>query len=222
MLPPGNGLSIIAMFGSFFHLSLTGYSGRSMIKKFSFKYQSLSSIPVAQLWKSFNRSEPPINEKSISGYRTCNNFNNAGVVFASSSKISIGLTLIGKFDEKVVCIARWHIIYLSIGDVFKSGKSLRGPQGTSHTSSTAFACKHPELLTAILSVNGMQAKDLSCTPDLPVNAILYGSYFDTGVTPVNIRSEDGYFYEPLENTVTSWKQKFQCNSKKELPRILFI
>ena len=81
---------------------------------------------------------------------------------------------------------------------------------------TAFACKHPELLTAILSVNGMQAKDLSCTPDLPVNAILYGSYFDTGVTPVNIRSEDGYFYEPLENTVTSWKQKFQCNSKKEL------
>ena len=30
---------------------------------------------------------------------------------------------------------------------------------------TAFACSYPEKISGVLSVNGMQAKDLACTPD---------------------------------------------------------
>ncbi len=80
---------------------------------------------------------------------------------------------------------------------------------------TAFACSYPEKISGVLSVNGMQAKDLACTPDRPVNAILYGSLKDTGVPPVDIRSDDGYFWEPLENTINSWAKKFKCNKVSE-------
>ena len=33
--------------------------------------------------------------------------------------------------------------------------------------------------------------------------------------PVDIRSDDGYFWEPLENTINSWAKKFKCNKVSE-------
>ena len=80
----------------------------------------------------------------------------------------------------------------------------------------ALACAYPELFSGIANVVGMQHKDLSCTPEKPVNFIIYGGAKDTVVPPISVKSFDGYFYEPMENTFKSWSNKFNCKSIKQI------
>ena len=62
----------------------------------------------------------------------------------------------------------------------------------------------------------MQHLGLSCTPESPVNFILYGGKKDQVVPPTNIKSHDGYYYEPMENTFNSWSKKFKCQKNRTI------
>ena len=74
----------------------------------------------------------------------------------------------------------------------------------------AFGCEYPDVVTGIMSVNGMQMLGNSCIPAKPVSFLMYGSFHDKTVPPINIRSQDGYFYEPMQNTIDEWSTKFEC------------
>ena len=80
----------------------------------------------------------------------------------------------------------------------------------------ALACKYPTIFTGVVNIVGMQHKDLSCIPDKPVNFIIYGAMKDTIVPPINIKSSDGYFYEPMRDTFNAWSEKFDCKFIKQL------
>ena len=76
----------------------------------------------------------------------------------------------------------------------------------------ALACEYPLLFKGVVNVVGMQHKDLSCIPSEPVNFIIYGGRKDTIVPPARIKSFDGYFYEPMNNTYNNWSSKFNCKT----------
>ena len=96
----------------------------------------------------------------------------------------------------------------TIKNVYMMGNSNGG------MTVTAFACQYPQYIHAFISVNGMQANNSGCSPIAPVNSIFYASFNDTGVPPVNIRSSDGYFYEPLESVISRWTKSFNCASSQ--------
>lgn len=76
----------------------------------------------------------------------------------------------------------------------------------------ALACEYPSLFKGVVNVVGMQHKGLSCIPSEPVNFIIYGGLKDTTVPPIKIKSSDGYFYEPMNNTYNDWSSKFNCKT----------
>jgi polyhydroxybutyrate depolymerase len=78
----------------------------------------------------------------------------------------------------------------------------------------ALACEYPHLFAGVVNVVGMQHLGLSCTPDSPVNFIIYGGKKDEVVPPINIKSNDGYYYEPMKNTFNAWSKKFRCQKNK--------
>ena len=80
----------------------------------------------------------------------------------------------------------------------------------------ALACEYPYLFAGVVNVVGMQHLGLSCTPESPVNFILYGGKKDQVVPPINIKSHDGYYYEPMENTFNSWSKKFNCQKNRTI------
>lgn len=80
----------------------------------------------------------------------------------------------------------------------------------------ALACEYPYLFAGVVNVVGMQHLGLSCTPESPVNFILYGGKKDQVVPPINIKSHDGYYYEPMANTFNSWSKKFKCQKNKTI------
>ncbi len=71
---------------------------------------------------------------------------------------------------------------------------------------------------AIINIEGMQALGMSCIPDKPLTMVIYGAKNDTTVPPEDILASDGYFYEPMKNTVNDWKNAFNCSnsSKKQI------
>ena len=80
----------------------------------------------------------------------------------------------------------------------------------------AIGCKLAGKVDAIINIEGMQALGLSCIPDKPLTMVIYGAKNDTTVPPEDILASDGYFYEPMKNTVNDWKNAFNCsNSTKK-------
>lgn len=102
-----------------------------------------------------------------------------------------------------------------IRDIYLLGMSNGG------NMAQALACKYPTIFTGVVNIVGMQHKDLSCIPDKPVNFIIYGAMKDTIVPPINIKSSDGYFYEPMRDTFNAWSEKFDCKFIKQLNFNLF-
>ena len=80
----------------------------------------------------------------------------------------------------------------------------------------AIGCNLTDKVDAIINIEGMQALGLSCIPDKPLTMVIYGAKNDTTVPPEDILASDGYFYEPMKNTVNDWKNAFNCsNSTKK-------
>ena len=80
----------------------------------------------------------------------------------------------------------------------------------------AIGCKLAGKVDAIINIEGMQALGMSCIPDKPLTMVIYGAKNDTTVQPEDILASDGYFYEPMKNTVNDWKNAFSCsNSTKK-------
>lgn len=92
-----------------------------------------------------------------------------------------------------------------VEDVYVVGNSNGG------MFAQAFGCEYPDVVTGVMSVNGMQMLGNSCIPAKPVSFLMYGSFHDKTVPPINIRSQDGYFYEPMQNTIDEWSTKFECD-----------
>ena len=82
----------------------------------------------------------------------------------------------------------------------------------------AIGCKLAGKVDAIINIEGMQALGMSCIPDKPLTMVIYGAKNDTTVPPEDILASDGYFYEPMKNTVNDWKNAFNCSnsSKKQI------
>ena len=80
----------------------------------------------------------------------------------------------------------------------------------------AVGCNLTDKVDAIINIEGMQALGMSCIPDKPLTMVIYGAKNDTTVPPEDILASDGYFYEPMKNTVNDWKNAFNCsNSTKK-------
>ena len=82
----------------------------------------------------------------------------------------------------------------------------------------AIGCNLGDKVDAIINIEGMQALGMSCIPDKPLTMVIYGAKNDTTVPPEDILASDGYFYEPMKNTVNDWKNAFNCSSstKKQI------
>ena len=82
----------------------------------------------------------------------------------------------------------------------------------------AIGCKLAGKVDAIINIEGMQALGMSCIPDKPLTMVIYGAKNDTTVPPEDILASDGYFYEPMKNTVNDWKNAFNCSNsiKKQI------
>ena len=82
----------------------------------------------------------------------------------------------------------------------------------------AIGCKLTDKVDAIINIEGMQALGMSCIPKKPLTMVIYGAKNDTTVPPEDILASDGYFYEPMKNTVNDWKNAFNCSdsTKKQI------
>ena len=76
----------------------------------------------------------------------------------------------------------------------------------------AIGCNLTDKVDAIINIEGMQALGMSCTPKKPITMVIYGAINDTTVPPEDILASDGYFYEPMQNTVNDWKSAFNCSN----------
>jgi poly(3-hydroxybutyrate) depolymerase len=76
----------------------------------------------------------------------------------------------------------------------------------------AIGCNLTDKVDAIINIEGMQALGMSCTPKKPISMVIYGAKNDTTVPPEDILASDGYFYEPMQNTVNDWKSAFNCSN----------
>ena len=76
----------------------------------------------------------------------------------------------------------------------------------------AIGCNLTDKVDAIINIEGMQALGMSCTPKKPITMVIYGAKNDTTVPPEDILASDGYFYEPMQNTVNDWKNAFNCSN----------
>ena len=111
------------------------------------------------------------------------------------------------FIEKVI---DYHKNQYDIKSVIVIGMSNGG------MLAQAIGCKLAGKVDAIINIEGMQALGMSCIPDKPLTMVIYGAKNDTTVPPEDILASDGYFYEPMKNTVNDWKNAFNCsNSTKK-------
>ena len=76
----------------------------------------------------------------------------------------------------------------------------------------AIGCNLTDKVDAIINIEGMQALGMSCIPKKPITMVIYGAKNDTTVPPEDILASDGYFYEPMQNTVNDWKNAFNCSN----------
>ena len=105
------------------------------------------------------------------------------------------------FIEKVI---EHHKDKYDIKSVFVIGMSNGG------MLAQAVGCNLTDKVDAIINIEGMQALGMSCTPKKPITMVIYGAKNDTTVPPEDILASDGYFYEPMKNTVNDWKNSFNC------------
>ena len=71
-------------------------------------------------------------------------------------------------------------------------------------------CTLGDKIDAVINIVGMQALGMSCIPNKPVSIVMYGAKNDTTVPPVDVLAADGYFYEPMGNTIETWKNRLNC------------
>ena len=76
----------------------------------------------------------------------------------------------------------------------------------------AIGCNLTDKVDAIINIEGMQALGMSCIPKKPITMVIYGAKNDTTVPPEDILASDGYFYEPMHNTVNDWRNAFNCSN----------
>ena len=100
------------------------------------------------------------------------------------------------FVEKVI---DYHKNQYDIKSVIVIGMSNGG------MLAQAIGCKLTDKVDAIINIEGMQALGMSCIPKKPLTMVIYGAKNDTTVPPEDILASDGYFYEPMKNTVNDWK-----------------
>ena len=111
------------------------------------------------------------------------------------------------FVEKVI---DYHKNQYDIKSVIVIGMSNGG------MLAQAIGCNLTDKVDAIINIEGMQALGMSCIPKKPLTMVIYGAKNDTTVPPEDILASDGYFYEPMKNTVNDWKNAFNCsNSTKK-------
>jgi poly(3-hydroxybutyrate) depolymerase len=111
------------------------------------------------------------------------------------------------FVEKVI---DYHKNQYDIKSVIVIGMSNGG------MLAQAIGCNLTDKVDAIINIEGMQALGMSCIPKKPLTMVIYGAKNDTTVPPQDILASDGYFYEPMKNTVNDWKNAFNCsNSTKK-------
>ncbi len=94
----------------------------------------------------------------------------------------------------------------NIKDIYVLGMSNGGMMAQ------ALACKYPSMFKVVVNIVGMQHQGLSCIPSDPINFIFYGGEKDKVVPPINVKADDGYFYEPISKSFNEWSNKFQCES----------
>ncbi len=113
------------------------------------------------------------------------------------------------FIEKVI---DHHKNIYDIGSVIVVGMSNGG------MIAQAIGCNLPDKVDVVINIAGMQHLGMSCIPEKPVSMVIYGAKNDTTVPPEDILAADGYFYEPMMNTVHDWKSKLNCkkSSKNEI------
>ena len=113
------------------------------------------------------------------------------------------------FVEKVI---DYHKNQYDIKSVIVIGMSNGG------MLAQAIGCKLTDKVDAIINIEGMQALGMSCIPKKPLTMVIYGAKNDTTVPPEDILASDGYFYEPMKNTVNDWKNAFNCSdsTKKQI------
>ena len=75
-------------------------------------------------------------------------------------------------------------------------------------------CNLGDSVDAVINISGMQALGMSCMPKKPVSMVIYGAKNDTTVPPEDIIAADGYFYEPMKNTVYDWKNALNCKNSR--------
>ena len=85
----------------------------------------------------------------------------------------------------------------SIDNVFVAGMSNGG------MIAQAMGCTIPDKVDGIINIAGMQSLGMSCIP-VPVSMVIYVQKYKT-VPALEIVASDGYFYEPMPNTVNDWK-----------------
>ena len=98
------------------------------------------------------------------------------------------------FVEKVI---DYHKNQYDIKSVIVIGMSNGG------MLAQAIGCKLTDKVDAIINIEGMQALGMSCIPKKPLTMVIYGAKNDTTVPPEDILASDGYFYEPMKNTVNN-------------------
>ena len=90
----------------------------------------------------------------------------------------------------------------------------------------SIGCNLGDKVDGIINISGMQALGMSCVPKKPVSMVIYGALNDFTVPPVDIVASDGYFYEPMKNTVLAWKGTLNCKNssfiEKEIPTKISI
>ena len=79
----------------------------------------------------------------------------------------------------------------------------------------AVGCNLGNKVDAVINIAGMQHLGMSCIPKEPVSLVIYGAKYDTTVPPIDIRASDGYFYQPMEETVFEWQTKLNCKDFME-------
>ena len=107
------------------------------------------------------------------------------------------------FVEKVI---DYHKNQYDIKSVIVIGMSNGG------MLAQAIGCNLTDKVDAIINIEGMQALGMSCIPKKPLTMVIYGAKNDTTVPPEDILACDGYFYEPMQNTVNDWKNAFNCSN----------
>ena len=98
---------------------------------------------------------------------------------------------------------------------YKIDESKRYIVGMSNGGAMAhrFACLHPDLLAAVVSVSGSIPRDRSCVPKSPLAYMQVFGDKDQTVPIDGKLSRDGWYYEKPEVSMSKWADSIGCDKK---------